>query len=111
MPRLSVDLDLVFPDYMLPREEALACINAAVRQTAERLNKRGFQTYAPAAVAGEPKLLVRRGSIQVQVEATFVMRGTVQPARRASLTPTAPAVLLAALDIPVGRAEERGEGK
>lgn len=84
MPRLSVDLDLVFPDHTLPRVEALARINEAVRQATERLKKRGFQTHAPAAVAGETKLLVRRGSIQVKVEVNFVMRGTVQPVRRAS---------------------------
>src|SRR3546814_17318852 len=100
MPRLSVDLDLVFPDYMLPREEALACINEAVRQTAERLNKRGFQTHAPAAVAGETKLLVRRGSIQVKAEVNFVMRGTVQPVRRASFTPSARDVVMTDLAIP-----------
>jgi predicted nucleotidyltransferase component of viral defense system len=33
MPRLSVDLDLVFPDYALSREEALKRINDAIRQT------------------------------------------------------------------------------
>ena len=33
MPRLSVDLDLVFPDYSLPRDEALARINEAIRQS------------------------------------------------------------------------------
>ena len=43
MPRLSVDLDLVFPDHTLPRDEALARINEAIRQAAERLKKRGFQ--------------------------------------------------------------------
>ena len=37
MPRLSVDLDLVFPDYTLAREAALARINKAVRESAERL--------------------------------------------------------------------------
>ena len=37
MPRLSVDLDLVFPDYSLPRDEALVRINEAIRQSAERL--------------------------------------------------------------------------
>ncbi len=82
MPRLSVDLDLVFPDHTLPRDEALARINEAIRQAAERLKKRGFQTHAPAAAAGETKLLVRRGSIQVKVEVNFVMRGTVRPVRR-----------------------------
>jgi len=44
MPRLSVDLDLVFPDYSLPRDEALKSINDAIRQSAERLNARGSQT-------------------------------------------------------------------
>ncbi len=106
MPRLSVDLDLVFPDHTLPRDEALACINEAVRQAAERLKKRGFQTHAPAAAAGETKLLVRRGSMQVKVEVNFVMRGTVQPMRRASLTPAARDVLMADLDIPVVSLED-----
>jgi predicted nucleotidyltransferase component of viral defense system len=49
MPRLSVDLDLVFPDYSLPRDEALKSINEAIRQSAERLNARGFQTRTVVA--------------------------------------------------------------
>ena len=111
MPRLSVDLDLVFPDHTLPRDEALARINEVIRQAAERLKKRGFQTYAPAAAAGETKLLVRRGSIQVKVEVNFVMRGRVQPVRRASLTPAARDVLMADLDIPVVSLEDVYGGK
>lgn len=111
MPRLSVDLDLVFPDHTLPRDEALARISEAVRQAAERLKKRGFQTHAPAAAAGETKLLVRRGPIQVKVEVNFVMRGTVQPVRRASLTPAARDVLMADLDIPVVSLEDMYGGK
>ncbi len=111
MPRLSVDLDLVFPDHSLPRDDALARISEAVRQAAERLKKRGFQTHAPAAAAGETKLLVRRGSIQVKVEANFVMRGTVQPVRRASLTPAARNTLLADLEIPVVSLEDVYGGK
>ena len=42
MPRLSVDLDLVFPDHSLPREEALARIHGAIGAAAERLKARGF---------------------------------------------------------------------
>lgn len=69
MPRLSVDLDLVFPDYSLPRDEALARINEAIRQSAERLRARGFQTHTPAtAEAGEAKLLVRRAGIEVKAK-------------------------------------------
>ena len=111
MPRLSVDLDLVFPDHTLPRDEALARINEAVRLAAERLAKRGFQTYAPVSAAGETKVLVRRGSIQVKVEVNFVMRGTVQPVRRASLTQPARDTLMADLDIPVVSLEDVYGGK
>lgn len=111
MPRLSVDLDLVFPDHTLPRDEALARINEAVRQAAERLKKRGLQVHAPAAAAGETKLLVRRGPVQVKIEVNFVMRGTVRPVRQASLTPTARDVLMADLEIPVVSLEDVYGGK
>ena len=49
MPRLSVDLDLVFPDHTLSRDKALARIQASLRQAADRLKRRGFQTHASAA--------------------------------------------------------------
>ena len=111
MPRLSVDLDLVFPDHTLPRDEALARINEAVRGAAERLAKRGFQTHAPMAAAGETKLLVRRGPVQVKIEVNFVMRGTVRPVHQASLTPTARDVLMADLEIPVVSLEDMYGGK
>ena len=57
MPRLSVDLDLVFPDYSLPRAQALARIGEAIRQASERLIARGFQTRLVAVQdASETKL-------------------------------------------------------
>lgn len=111
MPRLSVDIDLVFPDHTLSRDQALARINDALRQAAERLNKRGFQTHAPAADAGETKLLVRRDRIEVKIEANFVLRGTVRPVRQASLAPVARDVLMADLDIPVVSLEDLYGGK
>src|ERR1700694_4462979 len=90
MPRLSVDLDLVFPDHVMPRDHALAGIRDALQQSAERLKARGFQTRTqPAADASETKLLVRRGPIEVKIEVNFVMRGTVHPVRRAALLPRA----------------------
>ncbi len=111
MPRLSVDLDLLFCDYRLPRQQALARINDAIRQSADRLTKQGFQTHLPPAEAGETKLLVRRGGIEVKVEVNFVLRGTVQPVRRASLTSVASDVLMADLEIPVASLEDLYGGK
>lgn len=112
MPRLSVDLDLVFPDHRLPRDEALYRINEAIRQSVERLNKRGFQTLVPASGdAGETKLLVRQGATEVKVEVNFVMRGTVQPVRMASLIPNARDTLEADIEIPVVSLEDVYGGK
>lgn len=112
MPRLSVDLDLVFPDHTLPREQALHRINEAIRQSAVRLQKQGFQTHAPAAAdSGETKLLVRQGNIEVKIEANFVMRGTVRPVRTASLKQSAREILQADLEIPVVSLEDVYGGK
>jgi predicted nucleotidyltransferase component of viral defense system len=112
LPRLSVDLDLVFPDHALPRDAALASINEAIRNAAERLKVRGFLTHTVASAnAGETKLLIRRGAIEVKVEVNFVMRGTVHPVRTASLSPRASEVLLADLELPVVSLEDMYGGK
>ncbi len=102
MPRLSVDLDLVFIDHRPPRREALSCINAAMRKARGRLEARGFAVHATAAAdVGETTLLVRRGAIVVKIEVNIVMRGTVHPVHVASLTSTAREALLADLELPI----------
>lgn len=113
MPRLSVDLDLLFPDYTVPREQALARINEALRESASRLQKQGFQIRSAVASAdsSETKLLVRRGAIEVKIEVNFVMRGTVLPVRRATLAPSAREILQAEIEIPVASLEDIYGGK
>ncbi|MBS0470960.1 MAG: nucleotidyl transferase AbiEii/AbiGii toxin family protein [Proteobacteria bacterium] len=112
MPRLSVDLDLVFVDHSVAREEALRRINGAIRKAAERLKRAGFQAHTVAAAdAGETKLLVRREHSEVKVEVNFVLRGTVRPVRMAALTPRARDTLLADLEIPVVSLEDMYGGK
>jgi predicted nucleotidyltransferase component of viral defense system len=112
MPRLSVDLDLVFVDHRLEREEALAKISEAIGRAAERLKKRGFQTHAATmAGAGETKLFVRRDKLEVKVEVNLVLRGTVHPVRPVSLTAKAKEALQADLELPVVSLEELYGGK
>ena len=107
MPRLSVDLDLVFTDHAVGRKEAIARINAAVRDAADRLRARRFEVYVPAAGGdGETKLMVRSGAAEVKVEINTVMRGTVHRVRRANLTPLARDTLLADIEIPVLASED-----
>ncbi|HEV7138036.1 MAG TPA: nucleotidyl transferase AbiEii/AbiGii toxin family protein [Steroidobacteraceae bacterium] len=87
-------------------------MNDAIRQSIPRLKKQGFQVHAPTtADAGETKLLVRQGAIQVKIEVNFVMRGTVHPVRMASLTRNARDTLQADLEIPVVSLEDVYGGK
>ena len=112
MPRLSVDLDLVFVDHRLGRDEALARINEAIRNSVDRLKKRGFQTHAATVPdAGETKLFVRRDKLEIKVEVNFVLRGTVHPIRSTSLTPKAKETLLADLELPVVSLDDLYGGK
>ena len=62
MPRLSVDMDIVFPDHRPEREHALNRISAAIREAADRLRKRGFQTYTVAA-ADATETTIWRGQV------------------------------------------------
>ena len=112
MPRLSVDLDLVFTDHRMPRDQALQRIDEALRQAAARLNARGFQTRTRGAAGGlETKLMVRRGSMEVKVEVNFVMRGTVHSVRNASLATRARDLLMADVELPVASLEDVYGGK
>jgi hypothetical protein len=111
MPRLSVDLDLVFPDYTLPRDEAMAQIAAGLQKAEERLKTRGFQTRTSLVDASETKLLVRRDGIEVKIEVNFVMRGTLYPVQKASLTEAAKALLQADLAVPLVSMEDVYGGK
>lgn len=107
MPRLSVDLDLVFTDYQPGRAEALTQTNEALREARSNLRKRGFKVQAlSAADMGETKLLVQRDDLVVKVEVNTVIRGTIHPVQARSLTPAASDALLADVEVPLLAAEE-----
>jgi predicted nucleotidyltransferase component of viral defense system len=112
LPRLSVDIDLVFSDHRVPREEALRRINEAMRESGTRLKKQGFETRSQTtAGAGETKLLVRTGKIEVKVEVNFILRGAVHPIRKASLTARSREMLEADLEVPIVSLEDLYGGK
>jgi len=102
LPRLSVDLDLVFVDHSVPRDQALSLINDALKTAEARLKERGMQTrmVAPPDL-GETKLLVRRGAIEVKIEVNVVMRGTVHTVSDVALCATASDLLMAELELPL----------
>lgn len=102
MPRLSVDLDLVYVDHKLDRTSALDQINTGIKAAGEQLTKRGFQIYLPNNDdAGETKIFVRRDKLEVKVEVNYVSRGTVHPIHRGSLNARAKDVLQADVELPL----------
>jgi Nucleotidyl transferase AbiEii toxin, Type IV TA system len=80
MPRLSVDIDLTYLP-VLPRDESLSAIDAAMHRIADRINRavRGAEitqvALRPEAVVN--KLLVRADGVQIKIEVTPVLRGCV----------------------------------
>jgi predicted nucleotidyltransferase component of viral defense system len=112
MPRLSVDLDLVFTDHRIPRAEALAAINEALRAGRDRLVRLGFKVQArSAADLGETTLLVQRDGLMVKVEVNTVIRGAVHPTQMLGLTAAASDALMADLELPLLSSEDIYGGK
>lgn len=112
MPRLSVDIDLVYLDHAKERSEALAEISRILITTSEELNRLGFETRVTGTKnADESKILVRRGDILVKVEVNHVFRGTLLPVQSAGLSSAARAQFALSSSLPILAAPELYGGK
>ena len=100
MPRLSVDLDLVFADHRVGRKEALRSIAEALAVTRDRLQRAGIEVDLVASKSGdESKLFIRRGRNLVKVEANHVFRGTVLPVEKKKMVPAARLLFATGMEI------------
>ncbi len=101
MPRLSVDIDVVFVPHRTPRETALAEIADELSALQSRTNRRGIKAEIASSKTGdETKLLARRGRIEVKIEINHVFRGTLLPVETRSLTTAASDLFTTALSVP-----------
>ena len=101
MPRLSVDLDLVFTDHTLPRAEALQVITSGLQTISDRLHKTGLSVRKIGnKEMGDTKLVIEDGISMVKIEVNTVLRGTVLPVEHHSLTKSASNLFLAELQLP-----------
>lgn len=91
MPRLSVDIDLAYLP-IEPREESLNHIHVAMIRLADMLEQKIAGCSAqPVLRKGEGlahKLLISHGGVQVKVEVSPVLRGTVYPPEQRNVMPT-----------------------
>lgn len=104
MPRLSVDIDLVFTDLEQPdRSAALAVIERKLGEIAERLERMLGVKVRPTTSGSdhESKLFISRGPVLLKVEVNHVFRGAVYPLVSGSLSAQAQTRFSRALSIPM----------
>jgi predicted nucleotidyltransferase component of viral defense system len=112
MPRLSVDIDLVFTDCGLPRNEAMERIREELRSMGDRLSRANLSVRAVSGDnSTETKLLVDDGSAMLKIEVNTILRGTVLPLERRSLSQRTAEWFSMALDVPVLATAELYGGK
>jgi len=112
MPRLSVDLDLVYVNRATPRQKALEEITASLQAIAQRLEKSGLSTRKVGnKEMGDTKLLIDEGSTMVKIEVNTVLRGTVHSVENRPLVETAAKHFMAELSVPVLAEAELYGGK
>lgn len=102
MPRLSVDIDVVYADHRPNREEALKEISDELAEVMKQLDGIGIRSEFLRTKAGdEVKILVQRGGSQVKVEVNFVFRGAVLPIQSRRLSGLTRALFTTELSLPV----------
>ncbi len=101
MPRLSVDIDVVFASHQTGRDAALAEIAAELAALQRRLTSRGIKAEIASSKTGdETKILARRGREEVKIEINHVFRGTLLPIQHRSLVKTASHLFTTSLSVP-----------
>lgn len=107
MPRLSVDIDVVYTNHQAPRDEALKSISNGLDATRKRLANVGLESEVSATKGGdEIKLFIQRDRNQVKVEVNHVFRGTVLPVETRQLGNEARKLFTTELSAPILAAPE-----
>ena len=102
MPRLSVDIDVVFTGPPLLREEALAAIETDLKDITASLEAQGLSTAHPRKASGDDvKLFISDGKVEVKVEVNHVFRGSLLPVQSIKLALAAQDMFTSDLSVPM----------
>lgn len=102
LPRLSVDIDVVFTDHVMEREQVLKTIGEELLIAKAQLERMGYSAILHKTQKGdEAKLLVTNQVSQVKVEVNFVFRGTLLPVTHRALVNSACDLFTTAMELPV----------
>jgi len=105
MPRLSVDIDVVYLPWLTPRSTALQAINQELSDIISRISTLGVQTRLISAKGlanseVNTKLIVDNQTSQVKIEVNVVFRGSVLPAEQRLLSTRTSELFSAELVLP-----------
>ena len=107
MPRLSVDLDLVYTDHQAGRDDAMRMISSHLELIRADLNELGMTCHAATTQLGEElKLFIERNRTRVKVEVNHVFRGTILPVESRPLTLEAQDTFFTDIEIPLLHPDE-----
>lgn len=102
MPRLSVDIDVVYVPRDSSREEALRAISDEISSIQQRLEKLGLSVRLNKLNSdSETKLFIEDDRSQVKVEVNVVFRGTIFPVEIRPLTAKTAQMFSTTVDAPV----------
>ena len=112
MPRLSVDIDVVYRPWQVPRDEALTAINNELAAIAQRVAPLGVQTrLIRSKDLSDTKLIVENNTSQVKVEVNIVFRGTVLPVEHKALSTKTSDLFGVEFEVPILARDELYAGK
>lgn len=100
LPRLSVDLDLVYRDHTSTRRQALVEIREALSEAQKRFMRRGIESRFVGANGEEAKLLLERSGVRVKVEVNHIFRGTLLESAARPLVREAQALFFSEMTVP-----------
>jgi predicted nucleotidyltransferase component of viral defense system len=112
MPRLSVDIDVVYLPWQKQRDEALQAINDELAAISRRVQPLGLQTRLVRSTnLGDTKLIVENESSQVKIEVNIVFRGTVLPVEYRPLSTKTSDLFSVEFETPILARDELYAGK
>lgn len=101
LPRLSVDLDLVYLDYRVSREEALATISMELKGIQQRLDVLRIESRFGGKSTEETKLFLERSGVRVKVEVNHIFRGTLLDTVKQPLVGAAQRLFFSEITVPM----------
>jgi len=102
LPRLSVDIDVVFIDHLPDRVTALEEIAQEIQRIEAATAEMGYGTRTRKVHGGdEVKLDIFSADAEVKVEVNFVFRGTVLPVQTRSLSEKTQALFSKNIQLPL----------